>query len=89
MTWNYQWTNKAAYDSRAVLSNLPAAFRTSNVRVTRYRVDTSTHAGAMTPVESFIIGPRSAGAYYSQTLSLAPNELRLMVLTPTTDPVSG
>lgn len=89
MTWNYQWTNAAAYDSRTVIKNFPATFRTSNVRVTRYRIDAGTHAGAMTPVQTLVVGPRTAGTYYSQTLPLEPNELRLMVLTPTTDPVTG
>jgi hypothetical protein len=87
MTWNYQWTQQNTYDSRIVFSNFPTAFRTSNVLVTRYRIDNDVHAGPLQPVEQFVIGPRTTGTYHSQTLPLEPNELRLTVLTPTTAPV--
>lgn len=86
MTWNYQWTNQVTHQSRVVVVNFPAAFRTSNVRVTRYRIAGDVHSGALVPVETFVIGPRTGG-YVGQTLPLGPNELRLTVLTPTTDPV--
>jgi hypothetical protein len=88
MTWNYQWTGQAGYDSRIRFQNFPPAFRTSNVRVTRYRIAASVDSGPLTAVESFVIGPRTAGTYYGQILPLAPNELRLTVLTLTTDPVT-
>ncbi|MFL6072559.1 MAG: hypothetical protein ACJ73S_04090 [Mycobacteriales bacterium] len=90
LTWNYQWTGQQGYDSRVVFTNLPAAFRSSNVRVTRYRVpaDADSDASPLTPVETFVVGPRTAGSYYGQTLPLLPNELRLTTLTPTTDPVT-
>ncbi|GLY83317.1 hypothetical protein [Actinoallomurus iriomotensis] len=87
MTWNYQWTLKTAYDSRIVLSNFPAAFLNSNVLVTRYRIADDSDTGELNPVEQFVIGPRGSGGYTSQTLPLNPNELRLLVLTPTTKPV--
>ena len=86
MTWNYQWTGTAAYDSRIVLTGFSGAFRTSSVRVTRYRVAHDVHAGGLNPVETFVIPPRTNGTYYSQTLPLAPNELRLLVLEPTRAP---
>lgn len=88
MTWNYQWTGTQTFDSRVVFANVPAAFRTSNVRVTRYRIGTDEHSGPLIPVHTFVIGPRTAGTYYGQTLPLAPNELRLTVLTLTTDPTT-
>jgi hypothetical protein len=90
LTWNYQWTGQQGYDSRVVFTNFPSAFRTSNVRVTRYRVaaDVDSDADPVQAVESFVVGPRTAGTYYGQTLSLAPNELRLTVLSLTTDPVT-
>jgi len=81
MTWNYQWTGQQAYDSRIILTNFPAAFHKSLIEVTRYRLDAATHSGAMAPVETFVIDPRLDGTYYSQTLPLEPNELRLIVLT--------
>jgi hypothetical protein len=87
MTWNYQWTGQASYDSRIVLSNLPGAFRTANVLVERYRIAGDVHQGDLVPVERFVIGPRGGGGYTGQTLPLGPNELRLTVLTPTTLPV--
>lgn len=86
MTWNYQWTRPDAYDSRIVIRNFPAAFRASNVLVTRYRIPNDVHAGDLLMVEQFVIGPRTAGTYYAQTLPMRPNELRLLVLTPTTRP---
>lgn len=82
MTWNYQWTNQTAYDSRVVLKNFPAAFRTRDVRVTRYRIASTVHEGPLTPVESFLIPPRIQNQYVGQSLRLEPNELRLLVLTP-------
>jgi hypothetical protein len=45
MTWNYQWTNRAAYNSKVVLSHFPSAFRKSNVLVT----DTRRQPQATTP----------------------------------------
>jgi len=81
MTWNYQWTGTQAYDSRIILTNFPTVFQQSFVQVTRYRLDAATHSGAMAPVETFVINPRLDGTYYSQTLPLEPNELRLLVLT--------
>lgn len=87
MTWNYQWTLKTAYDSKVVLSNFPAAFQNSNVLVTRFRIADDSDTGELNPVEQFVIGPRGSGGYTSQTLPLNPNELRLLVLTPTTKPV--
>jgi hypothetical protein len=83
MTWNYQWTATAGYDSRIVLGNLPSAFRTRMIRVTRYRQAATVHSGALAPVETFTIGPRTSGTYYGQTLPLMPNELRLTVLALT------
>ncbi|MFI6316652.1 hypothetical protein ACIBG8_03995 [Nonomuraea sp. NPDC050556] len=82
MTWNYQWTHQTTYQSKIVLTNFPSEFRTSNVLVTRYKIG----SGALAPVEQFVIGPRTDGSYTSQTLELQPNELRLLVLTPTTKP---
>lgn len=87
MTWNYQWTNQATFQSKIVLSGFPAEFRASNVLVTRYKIGSESDAGALVPVEQFVIGPRAEGGYTSQTLELRPNELRLLVLTPTTKPV--
>ena len=87
MTWNYQWTAPTSFDARVVFTNLPAAFRTSNVRVTRYRIAGDTHAGPLSVAQTFVIGPRTAGTYYGQTLPLGPNELRLTTLSLTTDPV--
>jgi hypothetical protein len=87
MTWNYQWTLQTAYDSKIVLSHFPAAFQNSNVLVTRYRIADDSDTGELKPVEQFVIGPRGSGGYTSQTLPLNPNELRLLVLTPTTQPV--
>lgn len=87
MTWNYQWTHQAAYQSKIVLSNFPSEFRTSNVLVTRYKIGNGADAGPLAPVEQFVVGPRTDGGYTSQTLELQPNELRLLVLTPTTKPV--
>ncbi|WP_433251177.1 hypothetical protein ACQPYK_05470 [Streptosporangium sp. CA-135522] len=87
MTWNYQWTHQAAYQSKTVLTNFPSAFRTSNVLVTRYKIGSESDTGTLDPVEQFVIGPRADGGYTSQTLELQPNELRLLVLTPTTKPV--
>lgn len=87
MTWNYQWTRPGTYDSRIVIRNFPPAYRTSNVLVTRYRIPNDVHAGDLLMVEQFVIRPRTAGTYYAQTLPMRPNELRLLVLTPTTAPV--
>lgn len=87
MTWNYQWTHQTAYNSRIVLSGFPKAFQNSNVLVTRYKIGDDSDTAALKPVEQFVIGKRTNG-YTSQTLSLNPNELRLLVLTPTTQPVS-
>jgi hypothetical protein len=87
MTWNYQWTNQTAYDSRVVFTNFPAAFRGSNVLVERYRIDKDVHSGDLVPVDRYVIGPRTTGSYYSPYFPLDPNELRLMVLTPTTLPI--
>ena len=83
MTWNYQWTGQATFDSRIVLTNFPDVFRSRKVQVTRYRISRTVHSGPLTPVETFVIAPRTSGRYTSQTLSLEPNELRLLVLTPT------
>ncbi|MGI5493602.1 hypothetical protein [Microtetraspora malaysiensis] len=88
MTWNYQWTQQTTYDSRIVFSGLPAAFKLSNVLVTRYKIGDDSDTAALKPVEQFVIGPRTAGSYTGQTLPLKPNELRLVVLTPTKQPVS-
>lgn len=88
LTWNYQWTGQTTYNSKIVLSNFPSAFHDSNMLVTRYRIPYDTETGVLAPVEQFVVGPRGTGGYTSQTLSLAPSELRLLVLTPTTDPVS-
>jgi hypothetical protein len=87
MSWNYQWTKSASYDSRVVLSGFTGAFKTQNVLVTRYRIPGDASTGELKPVERFVIAPRTAGSYTGQTLSLAPNELRMTVLTPTTKPV--
>jgi hypothetical protein len=87
MTWNYQWTGQTTYDSRIVFTNFPAAWRNSNVLVERYRIDKDIHAGDLVPVDRYVIGPRTAGTYYSPYFPLDPNELRLMVLTPTSLPI--
>lgn len=87
MTWNYQWTGTTTYDRKIVLSHFSGAFRTSNVLVTRYKIDADLDTGDLKPVEQFVIKPRSDGGYTSQTLALRPNELRLLVLTPTDKPV--
>jgi hypothetical protein len=87
MTWNYQWTAATRFDSRVIFTNLPTAFRTSNVRVTRYRIATDVHSGPLKPVQTFVVGPRTAGTYYGQTLALEANDLRLTVLSLTTDAV--
>jgi hypothetical protein len=87
MTWNYQWTNQASYDSRIAFTNFPAAWRTTNVLVERYRIDKDVDSGDLVAVDRYVIGPRTAGTYYSPSFPLDPNELRLMVLTPTTLPV--
>ncbi|GAA4491192.1 hypothetical protein GCM10023191_024640 [Actinoallomurus oryzae] len=87
MTWNYQWTQQTGYNSKIVLSHLPSAFGKSNILVTRYKIGDDSDSGDLKPVEQFVIAPRTSG-YTSQTLSLQPNELRLLVLTPTTQPVT-
>ena len=87
MTWNYQWTGQTTYDSRIVFTNFPAAWRNTNVLVERYRIDKDVHSGDLMPVDRFVIGPRTAGTYYSPYFPLDPNELRLMVLTPTSLPI--
>jgi hypothetical protein len=84
MTWNYQWTYQASHQSRIVFTNFPAAWRSTNVLVERYRIDKDVHAGDLVPIDRYVIGPRTAGTYYSPYFPLDPNELRLMVLTPTT-----
>lgn len=81
-TWNYQWTRPDSYDSRIVISNFSGRFRTSDVLVTRYRIPNDVPTGDLLLVEQFVIGPRTAGTYYAQTLPMRPNELRLLVLTP-------
>lgn len=87
MSWNYQWTKTAAYDSRIVLSGFTGAFTTRNVLVTRYRIPGDASTGDLNPVERFVIAPRTSGSYTGQTLPLGPNELRMTVLTPTDLPV--
>ena len=87
MSWNYQWTGKTCYNSKIVLSNFGSKFRDSNVLVQRYKVGDDINSGNLKPVEQFVIKPRKDGGYTSQTLPLNPNELRMLVLTPTTMPV--
>lgn len=88
MTWNYQWTGQTSYDSKLVISHFPAAFATDNMMVTRYRIANDSDTGTLDPVERFVVKPRGTdGGYTSQAYPLRPNELRLMVLTPTTLPV--
>ncbi|MFF4197531.1 hypothetical protein [Nonomuraea sp. NPDC001831] len=88
MTWNYQWTHQTTYDSKIVISSLPQKFWKNNVLVTRYKIGADSDTDTLKPVEQFVIEPRRGGGYTSQTLSLKPNELRLLVLTPTNLPVS-
>ncbi|WP_037603624.1 hypothetical protein [Streptacidiphilus rugosus] len=89
MSWNYQWaaTQPQGYDSEIHFANLPPAFQTSNVLVTRYYLPASTLSGDLKPVESFVVGPRTAGTYYGENLPLGANEIRLTVLTLTNAPV--
>ena len=88
MTWNYQWTYQTAYDSRVVITNVPKEFRDTNLRVEWYKISSNVHSGNLQRVQSLVVGPRKNGTYYSETLPLRPNELRLLVLTPTKSPVT-
>jgi hypothetical protein len=87
MTWNYQWTRKASYVSRVKMANVPAAFRTSNVLVERFKISKDMHSGSLRLVERYVTGPRANGYFDAQGVGLGPNELHLFVLTPTKDQV--
>lgn len=87
MTWNYQWTRKATYVSQVKIANVPPAFRDSNVLVERYKIGKDMHSGALRKVESFVASPRADGSFQAPGVSLGPNELHLLVMTPTKDPV--
>jgi hypothetical protein len=86
MTWNYQWTYGTAYESRITLKELPERFRSQNIRVECYRIAADVHSGDLAMVQKFVIGPRPDGFWIGPPQPLGPNELRLMVLTPTDDP---
>jgi hypothetical protein len=80
MTWNYQWINTQTYNVSMLLKNLPVAFKTKNVRVERYLIDSNYDSGELLKVEDHIYGPFTYGQYL-YNLPLNPNALGLVVLT--------
>ena len=89
MTWNYQWTYQTGYESEVAVLNLPSAFRRSNVLVERFKIGADMHAGELARVERKVIPPIRNGSWSTPALPLRPNELRLLRLTPTTEPVAS
>jgi hypothetical protein len=87
MTWNYQWTRETAYNSTIKIGGASPPFRESNVLVERYKVGNDLHSGGLRRVESFVVGARTDGSFEAQNIPLGPNELHLLVLTPTNLPI--
>ncbi len=87
MSWNYQWTQNKAYNTELTLAHLPKAFRTGNVLVERYKIGKDLHFGEMTKLTSYVITRRADGSFTPPTTALRPNELQLLVLSATDDPV--
>ena len=80
LSWNYQWTNSTSYNVDLLLKNLPIAFKTQNVRVERYLLDSDYDSGELLKVEDRIY-PAFTSGQYRGTFKHNANALRLIVLT--------
>jgi hypothetical protein len=80
LSWNYQWVNSAGFDVNLLLKNLPSAFKTRNVRVERYLLDSNYDSGELLKVEDRISSALTSGQYQG-TFRHNPNALSMIVLT--------
>jgi hypothetical protein len=86
MVWNYQHTNTASFQTRIDMANLPGNLRNAPVRQQVYRIDEAT--------SNYYTNPETANLQlvddrvvqvdkdYTQTVTLSPNALYLIVLDP-------